>query len=95
MTVHLTTECGRKNSPIWETNKFETKEDTTFFFISGNYTECRFTSTCFEQNIIQVAALNIVTLMWPLSVVVHDLENHLSCNGSNFLSYRLLQSFQS
>ena len=34
-----------------------------FFFISGKYTEYRFTSTCFEQNITQVAALNIDTLM--------------------------------
>jgi len=30
-----------------------------------------------------------------LSVIVHDLENHFRCNGSNFLSYRLLRSFQS
>ena len=66
-----------------------------FFFISGKYTECRFTSTCFEQNITQMAALNIDTLMQPLLVVVHDLENHFRCNGSNHLSYRLLQSFQS
>ena len=34
-----------------------------FFFISGKYTECCFTSTCFEQNITQVAALNIDTPM--------------------------------
>jgi len=55
---------GRKNSPIWEANKFETKEDTAnVFFISGKYTECSFTSTCFEQNITQVAALNIDTQM--------------------------------
>jgi len=40
------------------------KEDTAnVFFIYGKFTECRFTSTCFEQNIIQVAALNIDTLM--------------------------------
>ena len=41
------------------------KKDTAnvFFLISGKYTECRFTSTCFEQNITQVAALNIDTLM--------------------------------
>jgi hypothetical protein len=66
------TGCGRKKSPIWEANKFKTKEDTAnVFFIYGKYTECRFkpttecrfTSTCFEQNIIQVAALNIDTLM--------------------------------
>jgi len=56
--------CSRKKSPIWEANKFKTKEDTAnVFFISGKYTECRFTSTCFEQNITQVAALNIDTLM--------------------------------
>jgi len=30
-----------------------------FFSIFGKHTECRFTSTCFEQNISQVAALNI------------------------------------
>jgi len=33
------------------------------FSISGKNTECRFTSMCFEQNITQVAALNIDTLM--------------------------------
>jgi hypothetical protein len=26
------TGCGRKNSPIWETNKFEKKKDTAIFF---------------------------------------------------------------
>jgi hypothetical protein len=45
-------------------NKFETKEDTAkVFLIFGKYTECCFTSTCFEQNITQVAALDIDTLM--------------------------------
>jgi len=34
-----------------------------YFSISGNHTECRFTSMRFEQNITQVAALNIDTLM--------------------------------
>ena len=33
------------------------------FSISGKNTEFRHTSTCFEQNITQVAALNIDTLM--------------------------------
>jgi len=62
--ISITTGYGRKNSPIWEANKFETKEDmANVLFISGKYTECRFTLTCFEQNINQVAALNIVTLM--------------------------------
>ena len=58
------TGCGKKKSLIWEANKFKSKEDTAnVFFISGKYTECRFTSTCFEQNITQVAALNIDKLM--------------------------------
>ena len=39
------------------------KKIRQMLFISGKYTECRFTSTCFEQNITQVAALNIDTLM--------------------------------
>jgi hypothetical protein len=40
------TGCGRKESVIWKANKFETKEDTVnVFFISGKYTEYRFTST--------------------------------------------------
>jgi len=61
---YLNTGCSRKKSPIWEANKFKTKEDTAnVFFISGKYIECRFTSVCFEQNITQVAALNIDTLM--------------------------------
>jgi hypothetical protein len=32
------TECGRKKSPIWEANKFKTKEDTPnviFLFLEG------------------------------------------------------------
>jgi hypothetical protein len=63
--IYVYTGCGRKKSPIWEANKFKTKEDTTndFFLFSGKYTEYRFTSTYFEQNTTQVAALNIDTLM--------------------------------
>jgi len=32
--VQASTGCGRKNSPVWEANKFEIKEDTAnvFFF---------------------------------------------------------------
>jgi len=45
-------------------NKIKTKEDTAnVLSISGKNTECRFTSMCFEQNISQMAALNIDTLM--------------------------------
>ena len=32
LRAHNSTGCGRKNSPIWETNKFETKEDTVIFY---------------------------------------------------------------
>jgi hypothetical protein len=33
----------KKEVPIWEANKFNTKEDkASVFFISGKYTECRF-----------------------------------------------------
>ena len=39
------------------------KKIRQIFFISGKYTECRFTSTYFEQNITQAAVLNIDTLM--------------------------------
>jgi len=67
LDFHILSYTGyhRKNSPIWEANKFETKEDTTnfFFIISGKYTECRFTPMCFEHNITQVAAMSIDTLM--------------------------------
>jgi hypothetical protein len=27
------TGCGRKNFPVWEANKFNTKEDMTIFFL--------------------------------------------------------------
>ena len=57
-----------------------------------------------QNAILHQRVLNKTSLKWrpwilinwcSLSVVVRDLENHFRCNGSNFLSYRLLQSFQS
>ena len=89
------TGCGRKNSPIWEANKFKTKEDMAniFLFLESTHTA-----------VLHQCVLNKSSFKWwpwilipwcTLSVVVHDLENHFRCNGSNFLSYRLLQSFQS
>jgi len=89
-----TTGCGRKNSPIWEENKFKTKEDTANVFLFLEST---------QNAVLQQCILNKSSLKWwpgilihwcSLSVVVHELENHFRCNGSNFLSYRLLQSFQ-
>ena len=32
MYVNISTGCGRKNSTIWEANKFKIKEDTQLFF---------------------------------------------------------------
>ena len=60
------------------------------FSISGKNTECRFASKHHSSGGLEYWYTDV-----PLSVVVHDLENHSRCNGSNFLSYRLLQSFQS
>ena len=53
--------------------------------------------------VLHQCVLNKSSLKWrpwilinwcSLSVGVHDLEHHFRCNSSNFLSYRLLQSFQ-
>ena len=52
-----------------------------------------------HQLVLNKSSLNWrpwILMHWcSLSVVVHDIENNFRCNGSNFLSYRLLQSFQS
>ena len=57
-----------------------------------------------QNAVLYQCVLNKTSLKWrpwilinwcSLSVVVHDLENYFRCNCSNFLSYRLLQSFQS
>ena len=86
---------GRKNSPIWEANKFKAKEDTANIFLFLEST---------QNAVLHQRALNKSSLKWrpwiliqwcSLLVVVHDVKNHFRCNGSNFLSYRLLQSFQS
>ena len=89
------TGCGRKNSPIWEANKFKTKEDTANIFLFLESTQ----NAVLHQRVLNKSSLKWrpwILIHWcSLSVVVHDLENHFRCNGSNFLSYRLLQSFQS
>ena len=89
------TECGRKNSSIWEANKLKTKEDTAHVFLFLERTQ----NTVLHQCILNKSSLKwrswILINLCSLSVVVHDLENHFRCTGSNFLSYRLLQSFQS
>ena len=50
---------------------------------------------CFKQNITQVAASIVDMLTDPLSVVFDDVASHFRQNGSNFLNYHLLNSFQS
>ena len=54
------TQGAAERSPLFGKliNSKPKKIQQIFFFISGKYTECRFTSTCFGQNITQVAALN-------------------------------------
>ena len=63
--THTHIEGAAERSPLFGKliNSKPKKIQQMFFFISGKYTEWRFTSTCFEQNITQVAALNIDTLM--------------------------------
>jgi len=91
----LCTGCGRKNSPIWEVNKFKTKEDMANVFLFLESTQ----NAVLHQCVLNETSLNWrpwILINWcSLSVVVHDLENHFRCNGSNFLSYCLLQRFQS
>ena len=67
------TGCGRKNSPIWEANKFKTKEDmaNAFLFLEST-----------QNAILHQCVLNKSSLKWcpwilihwcSLLVVVHDL----------------------
>ena len=93
--IFIGTGCGRKNSSIWEANKFKTKDDTANIFLFLEST---------QNAVLHQCVLNKSSLKWrpwilinwcSLSVVVHELENHFRCNGSNFLPYHLLQSFQS
>ena len=92
---HFYIGCGRKNSPIWEANKFKTKEDTANVFLFLERTQI----AVLHQRVLNKLSLNwrpwILVDWCSLSVGAHDLENHFMCNGSNFLSYHLLQSFQS
>jgi hypothetical protein len=48
-----------------------------------------------KNYITQVAAFIVDTLLEPLPVVFHVAAGHFEWNNSEFLSYRLLKSFQS
>jgi len=61
---HVIQGAAERTPLFWKLiNSKPKKIQQMFFFISGKYTECRFTSMFFEQNITQVAASNIDTLM--------------------------------
>jgi hypothetical protein len=47
------------------------------------------------KNYIKVAAFFVDTLIESLMVLFHDPAGHFGWNGSNFLGYRLLKTFQS
>jgi len=54
----------QKELPLLRSESIKTQRRYgNIFSISGKHTECRFTSMYFEQNITQVAALNIDKLM--------------------------------
>jgi len=62
--VHKHVQGAAERTPLFEKRiNSKPKKYGKCFSISGKNTECRFTSTYFEQNITQVAALNIDTLM--------------------------------
>jgi hypothetical protein len=78
--------CSRKNSPNWEANKYQIKQDN--FFIHN-------AALKFKNYITQVAAFIVDALIEPLPGLFHDSAGHFGRNGSNFLRYRLLKTFQS
>jgi hypothetical protein len=86
----LGTECGRKNSLIWEANKNQTKQDHFLILISMHNAVLKF-----KNYITQVTAFIAYTLTELLPVLFHDPAGHFGRNGSNFLGYRLLKTFQS
>jgi hypothetical protein len=57
------TGCGRKKSPIWEANKFKTKEDTANVFLFLESTQNAVLHQRVLNKTTQVVALNIDTLM--------------------------------
>ena len=57
-------QIAAERTPLFEKRiNSKPKKIDKCFSISEKHTECRFTLMCFKQNITQVAALNIDTLM--------------------------------
>jgi hypothetical protein len=98
ITVHLADRAqpnfpcsARKNFPIWEANKNQTKRDDLFLFLNSTHNAV----IKFKNYITQVAAFTVDSLIEPLPVLFHDPAGHFGRNGSNFLRYHLLKTFQS
>jgi hypothetical protein len=85
------TGCGRKNSPIWEANENQTKQENFFLILNSIHNAV----LKFKSYITQVAALIVDTLIESLLVLFHDPTGHFGRNGISFLGYRLLKTFQS
>ena len=74
---YQTTGYSRKNSPIWEANKFETKEDTAnvfFFFLFLEST---------QYAVLHQRVLNKTSLKWQPLILIHR------CSPSRYLSVTL------
>ena len=56
------TECGRKNSPIWEANKFKTKDDTANVFLFLEST---------QNAVLYQCVLNTTSLKWRPWILIH------------------------
>ncbi len=58
-----TTGCGRKKSPIWEANKFKTKEDTAnvFLLFPGST----------QNAVLHQRVLNKTSLKWRPWILIH------------------------
>jgi hypothetical protein len=78
LSVEYISLCGRKNFPIWEANKNQTKQDNFLKILNNAILK-------FRKYITQVAALIVDTLSEPLPVLFHDPLAHFGRNGSNFL----------
>jgi hypothetical protein len=85
------TGCGRKNSPIWEANKNQTKQDKISFLQLNSMHNAVFK---FRNYVTQVAAFIVDILIEPLPVFFYDPKGHFGRNDRNFLGYRLLKTFQ-
>ena len=93
--VYVHVQGAAERTPLFEKRiNSKTKKIRQMFFLFLESTQ----NAVLHQRVLNKSSLKWrpwILIHWcSLSVFVHDLENHFRCNGSNFLSYRLLQSFQ-